>query len=57
MNIPRPNPGLLSNFFSFDLIYGSPILSRISLGKPSPSSSMITSVDSLSELIVMKIFL
>ena len=32
MNIPRPNPGLLSNFFSFDLIYGSPILSRISLG-------------------------
>ena len=47
MNKPRPKPSFALSCGSFDLKYGSPILDKTSLGYPFPSSSIVTSVNSL----------
>ena len=56
INIPKPKP----DFFSYliqDFKYGSPIFDNISFGYPSPSSSIITSVNLLSLFKVINTFL
>ena len=45
--MPKPNPDLLLSLLYEDLMYGSPILPRTSVGYPSPSSSIEISVVSL----------
>ena len=57
MKIPRPNPDFDFIDDLYDLLYGSPIFLNTSLGYPSPSSSIITSVTSESLLIFIKTLL
>ncbi len=45
--VPKPVPALDKTDFDFDLIYGSPIISIISSGKPGPSSCIDIFVKSL----------
>ena len=57
MNSPRPNPFFSLSKGFVDLKYGSPIFDNISLGYPSPSSSIATIVKSLLLFRLMKTLL